>query len=96
MSYVQVVSDKKLKGSGLERGDILLVTGTKLVPASRQDPYLMREILVTVYVEPNGNHHIPNSKSDYQAYLIDPRSVTKLNAELSAELNEHLVKQYGG
>ena len=96
MSYAFVVSDKKLKGSGLSRGDIVMVTGTKMVPASRQDPYLMREIVIAVYVEPDGTHHIPNSKNEYKAYLIDPRSLAAADEQLSSLMKEALNKQYGG
>lgn len=40
--YVFIVSAGKMKGSGLERNDLLMVVGTRSVPASRRDPYLTR------------------------------------------------------
>ena len=95
MSYAFVVSDKKLKGSGLSRGDIVMVTGTKMVPASRHDPYLMREIVVAIYVEPNGNHHVPGESNEYKAYLIDPRSLAQVDESLDALMKEALNRQYG-
>ena len=96
MSHAFVVSDKKLKGSGLSRGDIVLVTGTRSVPASKQDPYLTREIVVVVYVEPNGIHHIPKQGNDYKAFLVDPRSLAPVDENLQKLMNEALAKQYGG
>jgi hypothetical protein len=91
--YVRVVSDKKLKGSGLTRGMTLMVVGTQLVPASKKDPYIKRTIFNTIKVV-DGEHQIPSEKNGYMAYLIDPKSVDKVGSEEAKELNILLNKQY--
>lgn len=93
MDYATIVSDKKLKGSGLERGQEVLVTGVKPVPASKKDPYLQR-ILAHVIKIVDGEHQIPSEKNDYLAYLLDPRSLEKVSDERKSELEEALRKQY--
>lgn len=93
--YVFVTSAKKLKGSGLDRGSVLMVVGTRGVPASARDPYLTRELIVAVRVDADGTHYIPKNENDYKAYLIDPRNVEILPAEASVFLSEKLKEQYG-
>ena len=96
MDYVFIASEKKLRGSGLSRGDVLLVTGTRSVPASRRDPYLTRELIVCVRVNEDGEHYIPKQENEYKAYLIDPRNVDKVPDEAQAFLSGKLKEQYGG
>jgi hypothetical protein len=96
MDYVFIVNDKKLKGSGLKRGDVMLVTGTKQVPASAKDEYLTRDILVLIKVDSNGTHFIPKSGTDDKAYLVDPRNVEKLDDSSSKIYSDFLRLQYGG
>lgn len=93
--YVFIVSAGKMKGSGLGRNDLLMVVGTRSVPASRRDPYLTRELIVAIRVTDDGVHQIPKEGNDYQAYLIDPRNVELLPAEASVYLAEKLKEQYG-
>jgi hypothetical protein len=96
MNYVFIVNDKKLKGSGLNRGDIMMVTGIKPVPASSKDPYLNRDILVVVKVDSNtGEHLIPTEGKDHKAYLIDPRNVEILDDASSKIYSDFLLLQYG-
>lgn len=94
MDYVFIVNDKKLKGSGLNRGDIMLVTGTKQVPASSKDEYLSRDILVTIKVDSNGTHLIPKEGSEDKAYLVDPRNVERLDDKSSKIYSDLLLLQY--
>lgn len=96
MDYVFIVSDKKLKGSGLVRGDLMLVTGTRQVPASAKDPYLSRELLLAVRVEKGGTHQIPKETNEYKVYMIDPRNVEKLDDISSKLYSDLLLLQYGG
>jgi hypothetical protein len=94
MDYARVVSAKKMKGSGLERGDVVLVTGLKPSPVVRSDPYLQRiYVLVVKVVE--GEHQLPNEDNDYKVYLVDPRNLEKVNEEEKDELTSQLHKQYG-
>jgi hypothetical protein len=95
MDYVYIVSAKKLKGSGLERGQIMLVTGTKSVPASTRDTYLTRELVVTIQVTQAGEHLVPKQNNEYRAYLIDPRNLSKVDEEMSEFLSTKLKEQYG-
>ena len=74
MDFCRVVSDKKLKGSGLVRGDIVVVAGVDNVPASRQDPYLLRTVVRVLRVV-DGEIQYPKEGNENKIYLIDPRSV---------------------
>lgn len=93
MDYATVVSDKKLKNSGLRRGDVVLVMGTKLVPATKKDPYLQRT-LVTVLKVMYGLPLFPKDDNDHMAYLIDPRSLEKVSDEEAEQFREKLTQQY--
>lgn len=79
MDFGTVVSAKKLKGSGLGMGDVVMVMGTKQVPASARDPYLTRTITQVVKVV-DDLPAIPKEDNDYLIYLVDPRSLEKVNA----------------
>lgn len=93
MDYATVVSDKKLKDSGLVRGDMVLVMGTKQVPATKKDPYLFRT-LVTVVKVLYGLPQIPRNDNDYVAYLVDPRSLEKISEEEANKYRDMLTEQY--
>lgn len=80
MDLATVVSDRKLKGSGLSRGDVVVVVGTEMVPATKRDLYLQRVLINVAKFE---DHKILED----QIYKIDPRSVEKiLDPDVLAEL----------
>lgn len=91
--YCLVVSDKKLKGSGLKRGDLVYVGAVKPAPASKKDPYLQR-IFAVVFLSDVGIVRIPKENNDYKAYLVDPRSLEKLPEEEQEVLQDHLRRHY--
>lgn len=93
--FGRIVSSKKVKDSGLGMGDVVLVMGTRVVPASRKDPYLNRTLVVVSKVE-GGLIQIPKDNNNYKAYLIDPRSLEKIEGEEFDKLNEEREKQFGG
>lgn len=94
MDFCNIVSAKKLKGSGLELGDVVLVTGTKQVPASKKDPYLTRTLVVVVKVMYN-LPQIPGKDNDYKAYVVDPRSLERVSDE-HRKIFEQALRQHHG
>lgn len=94
MDYCRVVSDKKLKDSGLIRGDRVLITSIKPVPAKKSDPYLQRLIVVVLKVE-DDKVLVPKDGNEYKAYLVDPRNLEKVSDEERAKLEESLKLLYG-
>lgn len=94
--YVFIVNDKKLKGSGLSRGDEAYVTGVKVAPVSAKDPYLQRIYIHVITVDRGGVHNVPKEDNDNKLYLIDPRNVEKVPEERAAFLRDALAQQYGG
>ena len=93
--YVYIVNDKKLKGSGLDRGDVVYVTGTKVAPVSAKDPYLQRVYIHCIFVKHNGEHLVPKEDNDHVLYLIDPRNVEPLDEEGTEFYRQKLKEQYG-
>lgn len=93
MDYCWVTNDKKMKGSGLKRGDMLLVTGTRVIPATNRDPYLQRIFVVAVRVV-DGLLLIPKDDNEYKAYLVDPRNLSKVPDNLQKLMQEAAGKQY--
>lgn len=91
--FCLVVSAKKMKGSGLKQGDVVMVGGHKPVPISAKDPYLQRICVVVFKVD--GELQVPREDNEYKAYLVDPRNLEILPDEEQAQLLEMLKKQYG-
>lgn len=89
-----VVSDKKLKNSGLKRGDVVMVAGVKPAPIKKSDPYLQRIFVVGLRFD-GDNLQVPKEDNDFLAYLIDPRNLEKLPDEEQLILVEKINKQYG-
>lgn len=89
-----VISDKKLKDSGLKKGDTVLVSGTKVVPATKKDPYLQRVLCFVVKIV-NDKVQIPTEKNDYMAYLVDPRNLEKVDEKTLKWAHQLLEDQYG-
>lgn len=89
-----IVSDKKLKGSGLRRGDVVYVAALKPAPMSRKDPYVQR-IFALVLKAVNGVPLVPKDDNDYRAYMIDPNNLEILPDEEQLVLTENMHKNYG-
>lgn len=92
MDFCYISSDKKLKGSGLSKGEVVMVTGLKTVPVKKNDPYVQRILTVVVRVK-DDKLQLPGENNDYKAYLVDPRSLTKI--EDSSKYTEIINNQYG-
>lgn len=95
MDFCRIVSDKKVKGSGLRMGDLVLVTGTALVPASKKDPYLQRTLTTVIRVK-GDQLLMPKQDNDEMAYLLDPRSLEKVNDKDQKTFTNNIKKQFGG
>ncbi len=92
--FCRVVSAKKLKGSGLGMGDVVMVLGTRQVPASAKDPYLYRTLVTVAKVE-EGLIQIPKEDNEYKAYLVDPRSLEVIDGEEYEKHDTNRQKQFG-
>ena len=93
MDFCVVASNKRLQGSGLEPGDIVMVSSTKVAQAKASDPYLQR-IYVVVMKVVDDILQVPKEDNDYKAYLVDPRNLTKMGKEDQDRYKELLDKQY--
>lgn len=95
MDYAYIRNDKQVKEVGLSRGDVVLVTGVKVAPIKKDDPYLQRVFVHVVKVnEDDGYHFIPSEGNDHKIVLMDPRSLDKLGEEGQEFYKECLTKQY--
>ncbi len=94
MDYCIVVSDKKMKGSGLVRDDEVMVIGTRDAPVSKADPYLSRTYVVVVKLGDDGEHCLPDSSNDYKAVLVDPRNLQLMGNNRSTFFSHALAKQF--
>lgn len=94
MRFATVVSDKKLKGSGLSRGDEVWIMSTKDVAFTKKDPYLKRTLMIVAKVEQNVPL-IPSDKNEYEAIVVDPRSLQLVSDEREAQLMEAVNAKYG-
>jgi len=95
MDFVLVVNDKKLVGSGLTRGQELLVVSVVQVPEKKNDPYLFREYVRCVRVV-KGVAEMPTEENGQAIYLIDPRVLAPVSDERNAELLLILEKSFEG
>lgn len=97
MDYAFVVNDKKIKAQGFKRGDVVLVTGLKVVPAKRDDPYLQRVLIHVIKVNSEtGEHYLPSEKNEHLIYFVDPRSFEKLGESKQEFYSRALEDQYAG
>ena len=96
MDHCVVVSKKKLKGSGLEVGDEVMVIGTTSVQDNAKDPYLKRTYTTVIRVSPEGHHFMPsNDEGNHdKAVMIDPRRLEKLGPERTKFLVDKLTEQF--
>jgi len=94
MDFAVIISDK-LREHGLERGEEVLVATTRALPAKKSDPYLQR-IYVLCNKIVDGRVLIPKEGDDVAMnYLVDPRSLEKVNEERGVELLTALNAQFG-
>lgn len=93
LDYAFVVNDKKMKGSGLVRGDLLMVTATKVAPVKKSDPYLQRVYVLAIKVV-DGEHQVPGEGNDYLQYMVDPRNLEKANEKTAKDMQVALEAQY--
>lgn len=94
MEFVEVVSDKKLKDYGIERGDVLLVAGFKEGQDKHDDPYALRKYAVVVKVI-NDSVALPAQGNDNLSYVIDPRSVKPVGPVRQKYYEDKLRADYG-
>lgn len=85
MDFARVISAKKMKDTGLERGSLVLVMGTKQVPAKITDPYLLRILTVVAKVE-GEEVQIPGEGNEYRAFLVDPRNLERVDEDEQEKL----------
>lgn len=91
--FALVVSSKKMKGSGLNNGDVLLISGIRPAPVSVKDPYLQRIYVIALRFI-NGLLQVPTDENEFKAYMVDPRNLERLPDEEQAVLTDKLRKQY--
>lgn len=94
MEFVEVVSDKKLKVFGIERGNVLLVAGFKDGQEKHDDPYSLRKYAVVVRVE-GDKVLLPGQDNDNMSYVIDPRNVKPVGPVRQKYYEDKLREQYG-
>ena len=95
MKFATIVSDKKLKGSGLKKGDEVMVVSMKDVAFKASDPYLKRTLAIVCKVEDN-DVLIPNNENEHSAIVVDPRSLSLVTEGREKELTQVIVDKYGG
>ena len=93
MDFCVASSRKGLRESGINLGDVVLVTGTKIAPEKRSDPYLQR-VYVLVMKMVDNVLQVPKDDNDYKVVLVDPRHLTKLNDEKQEAYREMIKEQY--
>ena len=94
MQFAVVVSDKRTRQIGIEKGDIVMVIGLDRAQITASDPYLERVFARVVrYVD--GQVQIPNeTENDYVAYMLDPRNLEWVGDEMQSEFEKRLSEQY--
>lgn len=92
--FCVVSTRKKIAGSTLSLGDVVLVIAMQMAQAKASDPYLRRVYALIVKVE-DGVVLIPKDENEYKAILMDPKNLTRLSDEDQEKYNNLLKKQYG-
>jgi len=95
MKIARVVSDKRLKGSGLSKGDEVMVIATKDVAFKKDDPYLKRTLMVVCRVV-GGEVRVPKDGTEDKAIVVDPRSLELVSQERETELLAAFNAKYSG
>jgi hypothetical protein len=89
-----IVSAKKLKGSGLNLGDEVLVMSSKDVAFKKSDPWVKRTIFIVAKVV-EGVPLIPNHTNEYKAIVVDPRSLEKVSDERQDTIHKGIAEKAG-
>lgn len=92
--FAYVVSEKRLKESGLGLGDEVMVMSMKDVATLKTDPYLKRTYFIVAKVV-DDVPQIPTDRNEYKGYLLDPRSLEKVEEERGKHLRHKLEELYG-
>lgn len=92
--FCVVASNRKLKGSGLVAGDVVMVAAHRVAPHSKKDPYLQR-IYVVVMLFKDDKLQVPGENNNYTAWVVDPRNLQKLGPLDQTLYTDKLREQYG-
>lgn len=96
--FATVLNNKKMKGSGLQRGDEVYVVNTRPAPEKRSDPYLQRIYVGVLKVEDDlpliPNSEVGEKDNGHRIITVDPRNLEIVSEERSEKLNEALKKKY--
>jgi len=95
MSIARVVSDKRLKGSGLSKGDEVMIIATKDVAFKKDDPYLKRTLMVVCRIV-DDEVLIPKDGTEDKAIVVDPRSLELVSKERQDDLINRFNSKYNG
>lgn len=88
-SFATIINDKKMKGSGLKRGEEVFIMSTKDVAYTKTDPYLKRTLMIVAKLIGN-TVMVPSPNNDYHAFVVDPRNLEPVSDERNKELVEHI------
>lgn len=75
MQFVTIISSKKMKNSGLSKGQDVFVIGSKMLPEKKSDPYLMRYYVIVAALNKEGLPIIPEENDNNFVWLVDPRNL---------------------
>lgn len=92
--FCVVSTRKKISGSTLSVGDIVMVISMQMAQEKASDPYLRRIYALVVKVE-DGKVLVPKDENEYKAILMNPKNLTRLSDEDQEKYNTLLRKQYG-
>lgn len=95
--FCTVVSNKRLKDSGLKTGDEVYVITQRALPVKRSDPYLQRVYSVVVKVSEEGSIMLPNSEGEdngNRSIIVDPRNLEKVSEERGQQLEQKLEEDF--
>lgn len=87
MDFALVIS-KKIEE--IPRGNMVMVMGDRLFPASNNDPYLFRKLVFVATMDENGVH-IPGPDNDYKAVLVDPRHLEKVDDDIQKKMEDKFI-----
>jgi hypothetical protein len=94
--FAKVVSDKKLKGSGIQRGEVVFISSLKQLPEKKSDPYLTRTYVLVFKLGEDDVPLVPKEENDYQAIMVDPRNLEKVSDEEQAYYMKLIEERYSG
>lgn len=92
MDFGRVSSNRKLRGSGLSAGDLVMVYAIGVAPAKKNDPYLQRVYVTVLKVDDDGT--LPGVIGQERAGItLDPRNLTKVEENEQKELYANFTHQ---